>query len=56
VPAADAAYCLGEVEKWGSGCKAVEPKPELVTLRLPLSPGYDVQAATNTGVGAMGSR
>ena len=40
VPAADAAYCLGEAEKWGSGT-TLEPRPEPVALRCPLSPGGD---------------
>ena len=54
VPAADAAHCLGEAEKGGSGATQ-EPRPELVTLRCPLGHGGDPQRLPRLEFGPVSS-
>ena len=54
VPAADAAHCLGEAEKGGSGA-TLEPRPEPVALRCPLGPGGDPQRLPRLEFGPVSS-
>lgn len=55
MPAADAAYCLGEAEKWDSGIQGLGTQARTGHSQASRSPRHDPKAPAKSGVGTMNS-